>query len=154
MTADLPGYKQALLRQLQRARKQYLEALDARKAIRQPDTLADAIKQAEDAMREFLQSLAGLHEPPPNPADFGIHEAQPQQETTMNEPSPIAATVRAARHNMEAIITAVIRDQIRIFERETGLEVQGVEVELATLTSPAGRETLVDSVDVRVGLGR
>lgn len=72
----------------------------------------------------------------------------------MNAPSPTAATIRAAHSSMEAAIAAAIREQVRIFERETGLEVQGVEVQLATLTSPAGRETLVDSVDVRVGLGR
>lgn len=154
MTADLTGYKQAVLRQLQRAREQYLQALDARKAIQRPDTLTDAIKQAEDAMREFLQSLAETREPPPNPADFGIHASAPQQETTMHEPNPTAATIRAAHSSMEAAIAAVIRDQIRIFERATGLEVQGVEVQLATQENVAGRETVVENVDVRVGLGR
>ena len=85
--------------------------------------------------------------------DITLSAQPPVQEDKMTD-NPTAATIRAAHSNMEAIIAAVIRDQIRIFERKTGLEVHGVEVQLATLTSPSGRETLVESVDVRVGLGR
>lgn len=153
MTTDLTGCIQAAVRlYTERARALYAASIGASYAP--PTNDEEAITRACEATAEFARSLVEMHEPPPNPADFGIHESAPQQETTMHEPSPTAATIRAAHSSMEAAITAAIREQVRIFERETGLEVQGVEVQLATLTSPAGRETFVDSVDVRVGLGR
>lgn len=151
MTADLTGYIQAVRLYTERARALYAASIG--ESYTPPANDGEAIARACEAMAEFARSLVEMHEPPPNPADFGIHEAASQQETTMTD-NPTAATIRFAHSSMEARIAAAIHEQVRIFERETGLEVQGVEVQLATLTSQAGRETLVDSVDVRVGLGR
>lgn len=77
------------------------------------------------------------------------------QEDTMNEPKLTAAELRQKHADLQAGLHRLIVERVRSFEAETGLEVYSINVDLATLRrvgEPA--ETVVASVDVRVGLGR
>jgi hypothetical protein len=82
MSADLTGYLRAVRLYTERARAIYAAAIE--EPYTPPASDDEAITRAGEAMVEFARALVEMHEPPPNPADFGVRETTPQQEATMD----------------------------------------------------------------------
>ncbi|GAA4400537.1 hypothetical protein [Quisquiliibacterium transsilvanicum] len=169
MTADLTGYLRAVRLYTERARAIYAAAIE--EPYTPPASDEEAITRAGEAMIEFARSLVEMHEPWPNPADFGIGtepitlagcepdiilSAKPLgQEATMDSQRFTAEDLRRAHWQMQDDILRYLSDRVHKFQADTGLVVQGVEVEFATMArvgEPA--QNIVARVDVRVGLGR
>ena len=132
MSADLTGYLRAVRLYTERARAIYAAAIE--EPYTPPASDEEAIVREPDITMS----------------------AQPLgQEDTMNEPKLTAAELRQKHADLQAGLHRLIAERVRAFEAETGLAVYSINVALATLRrggEPA--ETVVASVDVRVGLGR
>ena len=73
----------------------------------------------------------------------------------MNEPKFTAEELRLRHERLGHNMRAAVQELVSEFERDTGLDVDRIDVRLGTMTTIGQPErTIIKGVSVRVGLGR